>query len=467
MKPMVYPFVRPSVLASAIALALNPWTAVSAKAATALIDPLNNVGGDPPSAFSYRNVVMDANGISTVVWNTPTAIMGRRFSKTGILEAEFTISTTVYDYTANAAGPEVAAPSIALDGSDGFVVVWSGPADIWARRYGNTGAATGPEFAVVPSVVATPTVGMAADGSFVVSWADADGVNAQRVNASDASVGAAIQVYAGAAGRPVVAMNGSGRMVIGFSDEDTGGFGARILDNAGAQAGSITVANSTNTVSDPSGYPSTTTMIDNLVPDIAMDDTGDFVIAWERVTDKTTTKKKRVCYTDYDGYRSCDYDYPETTKETTAAVIKRYHSDGSAKDVNNNGIELEKVLKKFEAPSVAMDADGDFVVVSEKLAKRSTPVSCTGGGYYRYCYGGDIYVRKDVHAQKFTEKNGKLKKVGGNAKVTSTEKLYESSSNVALNNNGDRAVVWLKASEIAEGDVPLFDTARAKIFYTP
>jgi len=159
----------------------------------------------------------EATGDFVVVWESAgsggtdgsdLSVQARRFDRSGVaLGDDFQVN----EYTTGEQG----LPDVAVDGAGNFVVVWrsygsSGPdtdqSGILGRRYDPQGAALGPEFQVnsatsgyqsYPSVASTP------DGGFVVVWAsaytitpgqDTTRVQVQRFASDGSPLGAQFQV---------------------------------------------------------------------------------------------------------------------------------------------------------------------------------------------------------------------------------------------------------------------------------
>lgn len=177
-------------------------------------------------------------------------------------------------------------PSVAMDQDGDFVVAWSGQGPegtngIYAQRYDGFGQEQGSQFRVNTSTTGglDPSVAMDQNGNFVVTWeGSSDGSNsgifAQRFNSSGLPVGDVFlvnTVTAGAQRTPSVAIDQNGDFVIAwmsylpdFSDVE---IAARLFNSAGVpQGGEFQVNTYTTSL--------------QRVPTVAMDSIGDFVVAW-------------------------------------------------------------------------------------------------------------------------------------------------------------------------------------------
>jgi len=221
--------------------------------------------------------------------------------------------------------------AVAMDSSGDFVVVWqdnSGPnLDVKAQRYGYPNTAQGAETTVAGGLGAqsVPVIAMGASGNYVVCWMDGasgtDDVKAQRYDSSGVAQGAVINVATGANNQqdPAIAMDASGNFVVAW-EHNTGG-----LDDTKAQRfNSSGVAQ--GGVIDVAGGASDQDDIG-----IGADSSGNFVICWE-----------------------------DDASGTDDIKAQRYDSSGVAQggviDVASGAVVQENVV-------VAMDATGRFVAV--------------------------------------------------------------------------------------------------------
>ena len=129
----------------------------------------------------YPAIDADGDGDFVVVWRSwdqdgsNFGIFGRRFGSSGsALAAEFQVN----DYT----NLGQYAPAVAADPAGGFIVVCVGAGrgqegnnnfGIFGKRYDSTGAPAGPEFHVntyVTNFQSYPAIGVDGSGGFVVVW---------------------------------------------------------------------------------------------------------------------------------------------------------------------------------------------------------------------------------------------------------------------------------------------------------
>ncbi|HET7675492.1 MAG TPA: hypothetical protein VFL54_08215, partial [Gammaproteobacteria bacterium] len=236
--------------------------------------------------------------------------------------------------------------AMAMDAAGDFVVVWEddGGRDgdgsgIFMQRYRADGTLLGHEVLVNTQTSGhqfLPAVAMDASGDFVVAWTDGSGADGdnngvfmRRYRADGVPLGNDVLVNqaqtAGAQGVPAVAMDAAGDFVVawkaaGIADNDV--FMRRYRAD-GAPLGGPMLVNTTHTAGP------------QILPKIAMDAAGDFVIVWADVSGA-----------DGDG---------------AGVFAQRYSADGTP-------LEGEVLVNAAQTaggqarPVVGMDAGGDFVV---------------------------------------------------------------------------------------------------------
>ena len=253
----------------------------------------------PANAFTTGNqsfpaVASDPASNFVVVWESygqdgsQGGIFGQRYDNTGAkVGAEFQVNT----YT----GYFQNYPHVAMNGSGGFVVVWSGMGagtflkGIFARRYDAAGTPLGDQFRVnSTSYFAlggnTEAVAMDRAGDFVVVWsgytAGGSAVTAgpdligRRYDSAGAAFGDEFRINAfstGAQTNPAVAMDGAGNFIAAWqSPRDGSGFGAfaRRYDRFGTPVTEEFQINAYTTGNQGA-------------PRVATTDTGRFVVAWD------------------------------------------------------------------------------------------------------------------------------------------------------------------------------------------
>jgi hypothetical protein len=328
------------------------------------------------------------------------------------------VRTTVPDKSIAPQGPEFRvnsyttgeqhASSIAMDAVGNFVVAWTGSGEgdadgIFAQRYNAAGVKQGTEFranSFTTGDQTEPAAAMDADGDFVVTWRSVGqdgsegGIYSQRYNASGVKQGGEARVNTYTTGNqisPSAAMDPAGDFVVTWqSDLQDGSFWgvyAQRYNAAGVAQGSAFRANVDTTLSEA-------------MPSVGMDATGDFVIAWSK---------------GYNGYYGIPYD----------VYARRYDASGAAQGTE---FRVSTPGDTNTTPTVAVDADGDFVVA-------------WASGYNTY-YG----PRSDVFAQRYNRSGtaqGAVFRVN-----TITSQAYTPVA--AMNADGDLVVTWKGAGIIAQ-----------------
>ena len=233
-------------------------------------------------------------------------------------------------------------PRAGISADGGFVVVWTSQGqagegysyDVFARRFDSAGSALAGEFQVntfTPINQQYADVGVGADGRFVVTWQSAEqddfgqGVFARQFDAGGTPLATEFQVALRTLNdqhHPVIGMQSNGDFVIAWASEHDGsssGVVARRFDSGGAALASEFQV---NTYTPGSQYK----------PAIAIENGGDFVVAWVSSAGQTTTRE---------------------------IVARRFDAGGPAGDeIAVNSLTTGRQIM----PAVGIGVDGDFVV---------------------------------------------------------------------------------------------------------
>ncbi len=301
----------------------------------------------------YPDVAMDGTGNFVAVWNTTVdqdgsqfGVFAQRFTAAGAVQgSEFQVNS----YTAN----NQQLPAVAMSAAGGFVVTWESfnqPGDansygVFAQRYDAAGMPQGGEFQVntyTANGQSASDVAMDADGDFVVVWqsfgqegppatgVSVYGVYARRYNAAGTAQSTEVRVnttITNSQGLPSVAMDSDGDFVVVWQSyaqdgSNLGIYGQRFTA-AGAPLGGEFQVNTYITGA-------------QMRPAVAMDSDGDFVAVWDS--------------RGQDG-------------SLEGVYARRFNSAGTAQGAEFavNSFTTGEQLR----PSVAMDANGGFVVAWE------------------------------------------------------------------------------------------------------
>jgi hypothetical protein len=251
------------------------------------------------------------------------------------------------------------------------------------------------------------SVAIDARGNHVVTWASQNqdgsgwGVYAQRFDADGNPLGGEFRVNTTTSGDqtgPNVAMNQGGSFVIAWSSsgQDWSGWGiyAQRYDAAGNPLGGEFRVN-------------TTTLGDQINPSVAIDDNGDFVVAWQS---RNQDGSGWGIYT-----QSFDAHGLPLGLETRANTT-------TAGDQTN--------------PSVAMDRRGDLVIAWQSAGQDGSGLG--------------------VYARKYTALTGVLGSLlggvlGGEFLVNTTTAGDQASPSVAMNDSGDFAITWSSYGQDGQG----------------
>jgi hypothetical protein len=347
-------------------------------------------------------------------------------------------------------------PAIAMDDNGDFVITWQSNSqngdyigvDIYGQRYNSLGSAVGSEFQVNTHTMGRQygnSVAMDSDGDFVVTWTSSHfggnyEVYAQRYNSSGSANGSEFQVNNYTTGyqeASTVAMDNNGDFVIAWDSQDQDGYLAGIFAQKYNSSGSAVGSEF---------QVNTFTSYSQQHPIVAMDGKGDFVIAWMSVGQES----------DYYGI-----------------FAQRYNSSGTVA-----GTEFKVntyTPERQRETAIAMDNSGDFVIVWGSqyqdgnnwglFAQRYNTSGAPNGSEfqvntYTTGYQGEPSVSMDnagdfiitwtsgihdlddyygIFAQRY---NSTGSAVGSEFLVNSNTTSGQWSSAVAMDNNGDFVITW-------------------------
>ncbi len=240
----------------------------------------------------HASVAMDDAGNFVVVWSTEgqngdnnndTNIYARRYDETGAaLGGEFRVNSDLSKTSQEFA-------SVAMDADGDFVVTWTGPgvgsgSEILAQRYDSFGVAQGGQFQINTTTAneqSTPAVDMTADGLFIVAWTGASGtvteVYAQRYDVAGVALGGEFRANTTTTNvqdSARVAVDESGNFVIAWKSEFQDG------DNGGDGNLYFQRYDANGTALGSETLVNTSTAGDQNSPTLSMDAAGNFVISW-------------------------------------------------------------------------------------------------------------------------------------------------------------------------------------------
>ncbi|MBU1628294.1 S8 family serine peptidase, partial [bacterium] len=298
-------------------------------------------------------------------------------------------------------------PVIGIDGDGNFVIAWESyeqdgaSTGIFARRFSKLGNPLGNEFQVnthYKNQQFQPTIAMNFSGNFVITWASmkqdgtSSGVFAQRFNKDGTPAGKEFQVNTYTAydqWEPSVVMDKDGNFVIAWSSkyQDDYGFGiyAKRFDSQGNPLGDEFRVN-------------TYWKRNQITPSVAMDNDGNFVIAWA-------------------GYRySIGYDiYAQRYDKKGNPLGGEFRVNTYTTNCQNN-------------PVVAVDSIGNFVITWASFEQ-------DGSNYVifaqRYNYKGSR-LGKEIQVNTYTQDHQDLPTIAmdplGNFLITWHSKYQDGSS---------------------------------------
>ncbi|MBF2085600.1 cadherin repeat domain-containing protein, partial [Thermoleptolyngbya sp. C42_A2020_037] len=325
--------------------------------------------------------------------------------------------------------------AIAVDGSGGFVVVWTGPdgsgsnTGIYARRFDSAGVAQSLFDAASSALVSTDarintttaniqrlaSVAADADGNFIVVWESIQdpvtgdsGVYAQRFDKDGNRIGGETQIHTNVLGEQTevsVAMAPTGEFVVTWTSDVGDGSGTGVFVRRFNSAGAA------QPIEPPIGPASTddvqvntTTDLDQRFSNVAIAPDSSFVVTWSSVGQDGSGFGVYAQKFSSTGAR-VGTEFP--VNSTTASNQQNSHvaiapdgnfvitwssenQDGSSWGVyarlfDSNGDPLtgEILVNQFTTgeqrySTVAMDSDGNFVVTWQSFSQPSETVTTTG-----------------------------------------------------------------------------------------
>ncbi len=301
---------------------------------------------------------------------------------------EFQVNT----YTTNAQR----LPSVGMDASGGFVVVWQSwyqdGADrgVFARRFDESGTPQGDEFQVNTTTEGRqdlPAVATNADGAFVVVWrgyTQPTGyeVFARRYDSSGEPLGDELQLtddFNGESPPAVATRQDSGFVVVWETEYQSGSaydVFARRYDSAGAPMADGFQVN-------------VTTEYDQTYPAVSMDAAGGFVVVWQTYDAGPAVLGRRFASTglassgEFVVADAQEPRYPAVTNDPDGGFFVAWqgYSDGSGSGVFARGFDSGGsplgdaspvnafVFRDQREPAVAARGAGDFVVAWQSLGQ--------------------------------------------------------------------------------------------------
>lgn len=415
----------------------------------------------------------NGSGLYLEVWQGDDEILYGQYSQLGnVIGAAFPLAV-----------PETSPSQLALamNANGDAVFIWSGAAMISNVRQGGLFAQSIPanSTAVTPSPMVLSTTdyywlsaSMDSLGGFNVTAADMGGV-VKHFNASGALVASfdfaegscttpvsalmgGMHFHlksAGAPGHmtkacmPSLATNADGVSVVAW---DQGGhIYARKFDNAGAPLDSypqqIDVTPQA-VINGKTGIPKTEYF--PVDPAVAIDDEGDFIVAWERVKVGSSTqfKKTRVCYS----YYYTDYCYTRRDAIVRSAmgssIVAQRFIAGLPVNINQ-GLPADKVLlrsgnKRNGYMKIDSDGTGNFALAWTQWFADPAQLNHFGS-----VSNGEIIVKSNVMARKFAstmkpDGPGYVLEKASKAKPGSNDYSSAFVPHVALDDQGSMEVSW-------------------------
>lgn len=231
-------------------------------------------------------IAMDADGDFIIAWQSKDQndenynVYVRRYDAAGVAQSdELQVNAATINVPPN--------PAIAADAGGNFIVAWTGIGQdsygIFARRYNAAGAAQNDEFLIntyTTNKQKNPAIAMDADGDFVVAWQSKEqdgesyGVYARRYDDAGGAQGDEFKVNTATVNfqqNPAIAMDAGGDFIVAWTGNGQDGSGTGIFAQRYDAAGLM---------QDVEFQVNALTTNDQTGPSISSDAAGNFVIAW-------------------------------------------------------------------------------------------------------------------------------------------------------------------------------------------
>lgn len=333
---------------------------------------------------------------------------------------EFRVNTTTENDQLN--------PDVSMDANGGFVIVWEGDSNdgqsIYAQRYDLNGQPIDSEFRVSPVVNSEnndAVVDKNSNGAFVVAWA-ASGIDDNNdINADTSNTGVYAQRY-GIDGSPIddairintTTLNAQDNPDVALQDD--GSFIVAWESNGQDGGGSGIFAQRYNASGNAVGIEFQVNNIVNnnqINPVIAVDTVGNFVIAWESNGQDGSGS----------GIYARLYDVNGNPRGSQFRVNSSTRGDQSE-------------------PTIGMDSQGNFTIAwtSDR---------------------NDDDQRSGIYAQQYSLDG---ERVGNEFRVNSTTEDDQTAPSLDVQSNGDFVVAWTSDTPRGNGNDDLGDGDRLGIF---
>jgi hypothetical protein len=321
-------------------------------------------------------------------------------------------------------------PKVAMDNNGDFVVVWQKYGNngdnyepgIFARRYNSQGAPVGGQFRVDNNTTFNsgkhPDIAIDADGDFVITWeanpssesSTGTDIFAKKYNSNGTIAKNTFVVNSFRSTEqknPTVAMDDQGDFVIAWQSY---GQEANYGSYYGYQYGSSIQAQRYFNTSQRNGTEfrvNTTTTRYQTNPDVAMDSSGDFVITWENET-----------LDPENGYNQDIF-------------AQRYDSNGNKPEINGSEFTVNtNTLLDQITPGIAMDSAGDFAITWQSNNSDGNP---------------------DIFAQRY-DSNGNKPEINGSEFTVNTNTVdSQVNPDIAMDDQGDFVITWQSLNQDPDG----------------
>ncbi|MCX7096961.1 MAG: hypothetical protein NTV43_03530 [Methylococcales bacterium] len=321
-----------SVLSIAIAMALVPATSYAG------LKPFDIKGLPQAGAIYGIRAGKASNGDVVITWISDSNLYGQRIFNNGILDGD---SLGISNDISNFAG-------LAVNSNGSFVVGW--PTSSGIKGVKVEAKTLGTPFVVSPDITSVPVQALAKTDGYAIAWVSSL-VNfaANDTPGAVEPIGAFDSVAMDSGGDFFVATANNGKISITKNNDQTIDIPAsKQISTYGFGEGK----NPNKSVSFVVGEP-----------EIAANDSGEFVVVWNETEVDITRKVHKVCYTYYGKKLCADVGFTYTSSSISNINSRRYNNTLQAKDTKPLVVASAKGIGVvLGSAHVVLDADGDFTV---------------------------------------------------------------------------------------------------------
>ncbi len=351
-------------------------------------------------------------------------------------------------------------PSIAVDGSENFIIAWaddrSDGRGIYVQRFSSDGTSTGNNFKVNDDTgenwASMPSLAANADGSFVIAWSDFRSqacldIYAQRFSEDGIALGENFRVsYLSACLNysPKVACKPNGDFIICWGDSDEGGSAKGSGENWEKILSSEKLFGAPDIwaqqfLNDGTPVGENFMVNDNINysfqqdPDLAVDGAGNFIIAWQDDRNGFTEIFLQPYLSDGtsfgENYKVEDAIYSDWMLDPSIIMDDEGNFTVAWRDNRNDVFDI--FCKRFASDGTALGSSFQVNDDTAEVYRYSPCLSLNNNGNFIISWTDEYNGHGNVMAQQFSSSGTPF---GNNYRISAAEEMAQSACNVVLQN---------------------------------